>query len=141
MTAVSSPLANQEFERFVRFLTVGALGTFLDFSLLALLKSAGLATLPANSLSFLAGLTNNFVLNRRWTFRDSIDLDWKKQLAAFFMISLAGLILNNLILLALEQGLEYLFGQPGWGYLPAKAAATGVVVFWNYFANRFWTFK
>jgi hypothetical protein len=31
--------------------------------------------------------------------------------------------------------------QPEWGYLPAKVIATGVVVFWNYFANRKWTFK
>lgn len=25
--------------------------------------------------------------------------------------------------------------------LPAKVIATGAVVFWNYFANRKWTFK
>jgi len=50
-------------------------------------------------------------------------------------------VLNNLIVLSFEGVLGRLLGQPEWGYLPAKVIATGVVVFWNYFANRTWTFK
>lgn len=60
MAALSGTSTNKEIERFSRFLTVGAVGTLLDFSLLTLLKLAGLPTLLANSLSFTAGLVNNF---------------------------------------------------------------------------------
>ncbi len=132
---------NKEIQRFSRFLAVGAVGTVLDFSLLMLLKLAGLPTLFANSFSFTAGLINNFTWNRLWTFNDGVLTDWRKQFAQFTLISLFGLALNNVILLSLEGILGNILGQPEWGYLPAKVIATGVVVFWNYFANRMWTFK
>jgi putative flippase GtrA len=141
MATLSTPLPKQEVTRFTRFLTVGAAGTLLDFSILTLLKLAGLPTLAANSLSFTAGLLNNFTWNRLWTFGDAINADWRKQLAQFTLVSLVGLALNNLIVLSLEDIFGIILGQPQWGYLPAKVLATGVVVFWNYFANRTWTFK
>lgn len=141
MATLSTPLQKQEVTRFTRFLTVGAVGTLLDFSILTVLKLAGLPTLFANSLSFTAGLLNNFTWNRLWTFGDIVKADWCRQLAQFTLVSLIGLTLNNLIVLSLEGILGTLLGQPQWGYLPAKVIATGVVVFWNYFANRTWTFK
>lgn len=130
-----------ELTRFLRFLAVGALGTLLDFGLLAALKLAGLPTLAANSLSFTTGVVNNFVLNRRWTFADGPQKPWATQFLQFALVSLAGLVLNNGIVLLLEAPLGDLIGRPAWGYLPAKVLATGAVVFWNYFANRLWTFR
>ena len=141
MATLSGTSPSKEIERFSRFLAVGAVGTVLDFSLLTLLKLAGLPTLLANSLSFTAGLVNNFTWNRLWTFGDSIQPNWRKQLAQFTMVSLVGLVLNNLIVLGLENVFGAMLGQPEWSYLPAKVVATGVVVFWNYFANRMWTFR
>lgn len=141
MTSLTASLPKQEVTRFARFLTVGAVGTILDFSILTALKLAGIPTLFANSLSFTAGLLNNFTWNRLWTFGDTLDADWRRQLAQFTLVSLVGLALNNLIVLSLEGALGTILGQPQWGYLPAKVIATGAVVFWNYFANRKWTFK
>ena len=141
MVTLSNSSSNKEIQRFSRFLAVGAVGTVLDFSLLTMLKLAGLPTLFANSFSFTAGLINNFTWNRLWTFNDGIPTDWRKQFAQFALVSLFGLVLNNIIVLSLESILGNMLGQPEWGYLPAKVIATGVVVFWNYFANRMWTFK
>ncbi len=141
MTAISDTFANKEIRRFSRFLAVGAVGTLLDFSLLTLLKLAGLSTLFANTFSFTAGLINNFTWNRLWTFGDAEHTDWHKQLLQFTVVSLVGLAFNNIIVLSLEGLLGVMLGQPAWGYLPAKVIATGVVMFWNYFANRLWTFK
>lgn len=141
MAAVSETPSNKEFERISRFLAVGAVGTVLDFSLLTLLKLAGLPTLFANSFSFTAGLLNNFTWNRLWTFNNGGQTDWRKQFVKFTLISLFGLVINNLIVLSLEGIFGNLLGYPEWGYLPAKVIATSVVMFWNYFANRAWTFK
>jgi putative flippase GtrA len=141
MAAFSGMSSSKEMERFSRFLAVGSVGTLLDFSLLTLLKLAGMPTLFANSLSFLAGLANNFTWNRLWTFGDSVQPDWRMQLAKFTTISLVGLVLSNAIVLLLEGSLGQALGHPNWGYLPAKLLATGAVLFWNYFANRVWTFK
>ena len=141
MTTLSQTFTSKELGRFARFLTVGALGTFLDFGLLSLLKVFGFPTLLANSLSFSAGVANNFTFNRLWTFADAKRSNWRRQLMEFLLVSLVGLALNNAIVLWLETPLGQLLGQPEYGYLPAKVIATGVVVFWNYFANRYWTFK
>ena len=141
MTTLSIIPQNKEATRFARFLTVGAVGTVLDFSILTVLKLAGLPTLFANSISFTAGLLNNFTWNRLWTFGDSVKVDWRRQLAQFTLVSLVGLALNNLIVLSLEGLFGAMLGSSQWAYLPAKVIATGMVVFWNYFANRMWTFK
>ena len=133
--------SSREMERFSRFLSVGSVGTLLDFSLLILLKLAGLPTLFANSLSFVVGLANNFTWNRLWTFGDSVQLEWRMQLAQLVSINLVGLALSNIMILALEGPLGELLGHPTWGYLPAKLIATLMVLFWNYFANHTWTFK
>lgn len=132
---------SKEFTRFARFLTVGALGTFLDFGLLTVLKMIGLPTLPANSLSFTAGVVNNFALNSRWTFADRRAGNWRAQFVQFLLVSLVGLAINNAIVILLEAPLGAWIGDAAWGYAPAKVIATGVVVFWNYFANRNWTFR
>ena len=136
-------LPSKELTRFARFLTVGALGTFLDFGLLTVFKLIGLPTLPANSLSFSAGVINNFTWNSRWTFADRRNerLRGRAQFIQFLLVSLAGLAINNAIVLLLEAPLGAWIGNAAWGYAPAKMIATGVVVFWNYFANRNWTFR
>jgi putative flippase GtrA len=63
------------------------------------------------------------------------------KLFQFAIVSMIGLTLNDFIVVSLETAMGTWLGQPDWGYLPAKIIATGVVVFWNYFANRMWTFK
>jgi putative flippase GtrA len=141
MSALSIGFTSKEFGRFARFLAVGMLGTTLDFGILSLLKTLGLATLLANSFSFSAGVANNFTLNRAWTFPDRVRSDWRRELLRFTSVSLVGLVLNNALVLLLEAPLGGWLGVPELGYLPAKVIATGVVVFWNYFANRNWTFK
>lgn len=132
---------NKEAGRLGRFMLVGLSGTLLDLGLLLLLKRIGLSTLAANSLSYSAGIVNNFTWNRLWTFRDANSADWRRQLLQFAVISLVGLGVNNLLVLWLETPIGSLIGQPNWGTILAKLAATGAVLFWNYFANRQWTFR
>jgi len=143
MTVRTLDLPSKELTRFARFLTVGALGTLLDFGLLAALKYAGVATILANSFSFTAGVVNNFTWNSRWTFADlrRRNANAGAMFFQFLMVSLVGLALNNAIVLLLEAPLGALIGNADFGYVPAKIIATGVVVFWNYFANRNWTFR
>jgi putative flippase GtrA len=132
---------SNEMTRFTRFLTVGALGTFLDFGLLTVFKLIGLPTLPANSLSFSAGVINNFTLNSRWTFADHRNGNRRAQFVQFLLVSLVGLAINNAIVFLLEAPFSTWSGDAAWAYAPAKLIATAVVVFWNYFANRSWTFR
>ena len=50
MTAISILTSDKELTRFSRFITVGAIGTVIDFSILTLLKMGGFPTLVANSI-------------------------------------------------------------------------------------------
>lgn len=132
--------------KLVRFMTVGASGTAIDFALLTLLKEAlGFPTLVANSFSFSAGLLNNFTWNRLWTFADVRNSSIARQFMQFAVVSLFGLLLNNFIVLMLEAPLGALlgslFGVQNYGYLAAKVLATGVAFLWNFTANRYWTFN
>ena len=53
----------------VRFVATGGLSAIVDFGLLTLLMAAGLGHTSAKALSFLAGTTTAYGINRRWTFR------------------------------------------------------------------------
>lgn len=132
---------NPEVLRFMRFAAVGGIGTVVDFSALILLKEAiGLPLLLANSLSYLAGVGNNFTLNRAWTYPEARHKALWRQFIQFLLISTAGLLLNSLIVNLLAEPLGTLLNLPDTGYLAAKVLATGLVVFWNFTANRLWTF-
>lgn len=129
-----------ELRRFIRFGLVGASGTILDFVILTALKYfLGWATLPANILSYSAGILNNYLLTRYWVYPENRRRTFV-QLGQFAAISFVGLGLNNLIVLGLEQPLGDWLGNPALGYLPAKISATLLVLGWNFFANRLWTF-
>ena len=70
---------------------------------------------------------------------------------AFFIVNLVGLGINTFILLRLSGPLTSatsslllsLGPERAYkvGYNAAKAFATGVVMFWNFFANRLWTYN
>lgn len=58
----------------VRFVLTGGLSAVVDFGLLVLLMHGllgwgGLEHTPAKALSFVAGTTTAYLINRRWTFR------------------------------------------------------------------------
>ena len=53
----------------VRFVLTGGLSAVVDFGLLVLLMHLGLGHTPAKAMSFVAGTTTAYLINRRWTFR------------------------------------------------------------------------
>jgi putative flippase GtrA len=53
----------------VRFVLTGGLSAVVDFGLLVALMALGLGHTPAKALSFVAGTTTAYLINRRWTFR------------------------------------------------------------------------
>lgn len=127
--------------QFARFLTVGAIGTLVDIGLFSLLHAgADVSAAAANICSYSAGIVCNFWMHRNWTYRGVSDRPAAEQALAFAAISATGLILNTLVVAGssgwLERGLP-----PIWASLLAKGFATGVVFFWNYFANTYWTFR
>ncbi len=145
LTLENAPLRNtintKEIIRFFRFATVGAIGMVVDLSILnALVKLAGWPLLYANSVSFSAAVLNNFTWNRLWTFPESRSRPIRTQLPQFALVNILGLLINNLVLLAVYHLIRSWIPDP-WNYNLAKVLAIGVVLFWNFGANRLWTYR
>jgi putative flippase GtrA len=54
-----------------RFIVTGGFSAIVDFGLLVILMALGLGHTAAKAISFIAGTTTAYLINRRWTFRAS----------------------------------------------------------------------
>lgn len=130
----------REFIRFLKFMVVGTIGAVVDFGTLNLLHlGLGLPVLAANTCSFTLAVISNFTWNRFWTYPESRSKPLGGQLVQFFIVNIAGWAINTGVLWALLGLTTRWFGPLG--YNIAKAVATIVVMFWNFFVNRFWTYN
>ena len=131
----------KEVVRFVKFAMVGTLGAIIDFGVLNLLVLVvGLPKVWANTCSFTVAVISNFTWNRLWSFPESRQRPIKTQLPQFALVNIIGLGINQLVFLSLDHYvMSPLFGRLG--YNIAKAIAIIIVLFWNYFINRIWTYR
>lgn len=135
--------------RFSRFVAVGTLNTFIDFFIVNLLAYifgayAGKILMAINTVSFCTVVTISFFLNKKITFKRSFGDRRlvKKQYLLFFVSSLIGLFLNNLIVYLLTTAIGPRYGLSDTLWLNfSKALAVGVVLFWNYFNYKYLVFR
>ncbi len=156
--AAHTSLAPKEIERFIKFAIVGAIGAVVDFTVLNIMKvvfenmglgvgwDIGLAPhqiqlIAANIISFSTAVVSNFTWNRFWTFPESRELPIAGQLTQFAIVNIAGLIINTVLLIVMDQFVFSNFFDERVSYNLAKAFAIGVVLFWNFGINRIWTYR
>jgi putative flippase GtrA len=134
--------SNETLRSATRFIAVGIVGTLIDLLLFSGLNLIlGVPALLANTLSYSAGIVNNYLFHRNWTFAVRPRKAAKVQFAQFLGISLSALIVNNVIVLLLAPTFSALSADPAHGAIIAKICATGVGMGWNFFANHLWTFR
>jgi putative flippase GtrA len=150
MNLISKP---KERERFFKFVVVGSFGALVDFGSFHLLMSfLGLRAEWAQAVSFTLAISSNFIWNRFWTYPDSRSKPIASQLVTFFLVNLVGLAIRTPIFTSLEGPFRTLFDGfsfiPVWiltadflGYTFALGVAVVVVMFWNFFINRVWTYN
>ena len=127
---------------FSRFLVVGLIGTLIDFSIFSLLNSiVGMTVLLANTVSYSAGIVNNYFFHRHWTFGKRPRKTTGQQFSQFALVSLGALVVNNLFLLLLSPVFGHLLENNAAGAICAKIFATSAGMGWNFFANHLWTFR
>lgn len=153
----------REIARFLKFSVVGVIGAVVDFGSFNLFANIlGIESVPASMLSFTAAVTSNFIWNRFWTYPDSRSKTIRRQAVQFGLVSLLGLIIRTPIF-ALAEGpmgklVERFLASPLAERIPAQwgtstispeilggnlalALAVIIVLFWNFFANRLWTYS
>lgn len=143
---------SQERTRFLRFAVVGTMGAVVDFATFNLLTQ--LTTMPAvwaSMISFAAAVISNFLWNRFWTYPDSRSKKVGRQMAQFGLVSVVGLGIRTPLFAWLEKVLirsigsmipkNFIFSSTFLGHNIALAIAILVVMMWNFFANRMWTYN
>lgn len=139
----------RERTRFFRFAIVGTFGAIVDFGSFNLLVGiVGITAVWASVLSFSAAIVNNFMWNRYWTYPDSRSKNTRWQLVQFTIISVVGLAIRTPLFAFLDDRLSAIFelsqlpfDADFMGHNLALAIAVVVVMFWNFFANRYWTYN
>jgi putative flippase GtrA len=141
----------QERTRFIKFMVVGAIGAVVDFGIMNLLsKLFNMPLIIAGTISFICAIVSNFLWNRFWTYPDSRSRPIARQLFMFAIVNVAGLVIRLPILHYLEPPMKTLFESLPVS-LPLNAeilgknstlmVAVGVVMLWNFFVNRYWTYN
>jgi putative flippase GtrA len=142
----------RERTRFLKFAVVGVIGAVVDFGIANLLIYVFHVNLVvAGTISFICAIISNFTWNRLWTYPDSRSKSPLVQFIQFSVINVLGLAIRVPILKFGEPLLLHLFES-----LPFQipffspdflaknmtlAIAVIVVMFWNFFVNRYITYS
>lgn len=137
--------------RFLKFAMVGMTGTVVDFAIMNTLGALAHTPLViSGTISFVIAVINNFVWNRFWTYPESRSKHLLGQLLQFALVNTIGLVLIRIPILT--------FGEPMLDQVLANfpqiktmhtvishnitlAIAIAIVMMWNFFVNRYWTYN
>lgn len=141
----------KEHVRFAKFAVVGGIGSLIDIGVMNLMTQVfDLPLVIGGSISFVCAVTNNFFGNRYWTYPDSRSKPVHQQLGMFFVVNAIGIAIRIPILKYVELPLARLFESMAHiSFNTADALAKnatllfaiGVVMLWNFFINRYWTYN
>ena len=141
---------NKEQVRFLKFAAVGTIGAVIDFGVMNFMSHAfDMKLVYAGTISFICAVISNFVLNRYWTYPDSRSRHILHQLVMFFVVNTAGIAIRLPILHFVEPVTLVYFNKIAAHFLSPEflaknftlALAVGIVMLWNFFINRYWTYN
>lgn len=119
--------------QFSAFAGVGVVAAAAHYSVLvALVESAHAPVVAATLAGYIVGGVISYALNRRYAFRSDRphgEATWR-----FALVAGVGFVLTGFVMALLN-------GRWGMPYLLAQVVTTGIVMFWSFVANRWWTFR
>lgn len=131
------------FIQFFRYCFVGGLAFVIDAGSLVVFKEAlGMNTNLAAVISFILGLTVNYLLSTCWIFKNSKIKNRFAEFTAFAAIGIIGLLMNVAIIWFFEdflgprKPLGSLIPQSKY-YIIGKLVSTVIVFVWNFCARKF----
>ena len=127
---LAEPTENTIIQLF-RYVITGASSFLVDFLLLFLLELAGLYYLPASAVSFLVGISCNFLLTKFFAFK-SVDptVGPTAEVFVFAAISGGGLVLTMVLMYLFTSRLQLYF-------MVSKLISSILVFFWNFLGRKF----
>ncbi len=157
----------KELERFLKFAVVGSIGAVIDLGITNILLATVLKphsddvtpSLIAASIGFTVAVCSNFIWNRYWTYPESREGNLVAQLVQFFIVNVVGLGIRGLVLRIFTLPFSDFIAREAHLFFPSLVAqwppdtsarlgtnmavvlALIIVMLWNFFVNRRWTYK
>ena len=122
-------------EQILKFGVVGAIAFLIDYGLLMLLSQLlGMDPVLSAGISFCVSVVFNYVASMRFVFTHRDDMSRQREFAIFIVLSVIGLIINELCMIA---GVSVL-GDSALAVTATKVFATAVVMVWNFVSRKKW---
>ena len=121
-----------EAKKFMSYFIVGGLAAIVEWVCFAIFNNF-MVYLLATILAFCFSTTFNYVLGNKMTFRNFEKK--KSNLAAVFIVSAIGLVLNILFMYLLIDVFNFKYE------FIAKVISTGLVFMWNYISRRLFIYR
>lgn len=119
----------------IRYTFVGGFAFVIDFTILFLLTEyMGINYLLSALFAFVIGLLTNYLLSRKWVFRDSSINNQYIEFSFFTLIGIFGLLLTEVLMWTFTDLM-------GLYYIVSKLLVTIIVYLWNFFARKFLIFN
>jgi dolichol-phosphate mannosyltransferase len=123
--------------QFIRFALVGSSGVLVNLAIYTgAIYLLDIYYLLAASLSFILAMTNNFVLNLRWTFKTHTQglKSIRDQYLRYFLVTLNSYVINIVILWALVDHWHR-------HKVLSQLIAILITTLTNFFGSKLWAFK
>lgn len=114
-----------------RYALIGISGVALDTVLFVVLVGAGIPPVVATTISTLAGIANNYVLNAKLNFQTGYS---GTSAFRFLVVGLLGLVVAAV-------SLQLLLAFTSLGPLAAKLISLPFVLVAQFLANKYWSFR
>lgn len=122
-------------EQILKFGVVGAMAFAVDYGVLMLLSQVvGLDPVLSAGISFTVSVVFNYLASMRYVFAHREDMTPARELALFVVLSLVGLIINEIIIWIGTRAL----GSSALAVTAVKIVATAVVMVWNFVSRKKW---
>jgi len=123
----------RKFHNLILYGIIGMFSAAIDFAVYSFLVSiCDINYLVSNCISVLAGITTSFYLNRKYNFKVKDHV--RRRFLVFLAVGLSGLVLSDLILYFCIDLMQM-------DRLVSKLLSIVLVVFFQFLANRYFTFK
>jgi len=137
--------------RFYKFLAVGIISSIVDFGLMNIFTLIfKLPLVSAQAISFIIAVINSFLWNHYWTYPESRTKSPIQKFLQFVVVNIIGIGIRTLSIpwfdkiifrFLTNKNIDLLLSNQVVSQNLSLAIAVVIVMMWNFFINRIWTFN
>jgi len=118
-------------KKILKFSSVGAIGTVTNIVIFSTLTFLSLNYNLASVIAFLVAVTQNYILNKKWTFKEN-NTRTSKKFIKYFVLNLSSFSINLIVLNLIVLN----FGEDNLTKIVAQLAGIGVAMGFNFLGSN-----